>query len=524
MIRTRLLVAFLVLSALALAQCGFAWWATLAATDYAERSVVAAGMQAEYESIGGNKQRLKVWFAEAMLTGNAPDLTRLTLVSRIKQSLVELNALAARDSALRGEPSPEWTTIRALENNLKTTASALHSAIPMLPVGDPAAHWRAVLESFDRLGGQDMREVIREAILRQDRLAASESTQLTRSLDALRRANTALAFSALVLGLLAVWYFLTRLQRPFARLSAVTEHFARGELGVRSHMDGRDEFSQLGALLDSMAARLQDAQARDAELQRSLDELVAARTRAVTDAHEAMLRVETRRRQFFAEVSHELRTPVTVIRGEAEVALRSPGERDELRASLQRIAEAAGELSARVQDLLDAARGGSHDYAFTLTPLRITELVANVAEQMRALARYRDVQLRVELPQALVSISVMADAARLQQALTIVLDNALRYTREHGSVWLTLAADAEWVHVAVADDGPGMSAEELEHVSVPHFRGLHARQSNPNGAGLGLAIAGRILTVHGGSLELSARSPHGLHAVLHLPIESGESA
>lgn len=519
MIRTRLSIAFLVLSALALAQCAFAWWATLTATDYAERSVVAAGMQAEYESIGGNKQRLKVWFAEAMLTGNAPELTRMTLVSRIQHSLVELNALAERDSLLRGEPSPEWPTIRALENNIETTASALREAIPLLPVGDPAAHWRTVLQAFDRLGGQDMREVIREAILRQDRLAASESDRLTRSLDVLRRANTALALGALVLGLLAVGYFLSRLQRPFARLGAVTARFARGELSARSGLVGRDEFSQLGALLDSMAERLQDAQARDAELRRSLDELVAARTRAVTDAHEAMLRVETRRRQFFAEVSHELRTPVTVIRGEAEVALRGHGDREALCASLQRIADAAGELSGRVQDLLDAARSGSHDYAFALAPLPIADLVAAVAAQMQALARYREVSLHLELPVALQAVRVHGDAGRLQQALTIVLDNALRYTSEHGTVWLTLQADADWVRIEVADDGPGMSAEELEQASTPHFRGLHARRSNPNGAGLGLAIAGRILAVHGGTLELCPRSPQGLRAVLHLPIE-----
>ncbi len=519
MIRTRLSIAFALLSALALSQGIFAWWAASTAARFAERKAVASGMEAEYESLGGNKQRLKVWFAEAMLTGNAPAITRVTLVGRMEDSLRELRTLAERDARVRGGPSPEGPIVATLERNIQTMADAVRDAVPLIPTGDPAERWRTVLEAFDRLSGQDMREVIREAILRQDRLAKEESGRLADALQLARRANIGLAALAVLFGAFAVWYFVTHLQQPFARLSDVTARFAHGELNARTGLAGHDEFGRLGALLDSMASSLQQAQARDIEVQRSLDELVAARTRSVMQAQEAMLRVEGRRRQFFAEVSHELRTPVTVIRGEADIALRAGDDPGELKTSLRRINDAAKDLSARVQDLLDAANSGSHDYAFVLAPHSLPQLVHAVVAQMQALARYRGIALTLEpLPEC----SVVADGERLQQALTTVLDNALRYTPEGGQVAVSVLLQDEGVSIRVDDDGPGMSEHDLAHALDARFRG-RAAGAHPSGAGLGLSIADRILQAHSGSIELSAREPHGLRVQLHLPLHVDET-
>jgi signal transduction histidine kinase len=517
MIRTRLSIAFALLSALALGQGIFAWWAASTAAMYAERKAIASGMEAEYESLGGNKQRLKVWFAEAMLTGNAPAITRITLVGHMEESLRELRVLTERDSAVRGEPSPEAPVVATLERNIETMANAVREAIPLIQTGDPADRWRTVLEGFDRLSGQDMREVIRGAILNQDRLAKAESARLAAALRLARIANVWMAALAVLFGAFAVWYFVTHLQQPFARLSEVAARFARGELDARTGLAGRDEFGQLGTLLDSMASSLRQAHLRDLEVQRSLDELVAARTRSVMQAHESMLRVQGRRQQFFAEVSHELRTPVTVIRGEADIALRAADDAVELKASLRRISEAAADLSARVQDLLDAARNGSHDYAFVLTSQSLPTLVLAVVGQMQALARYRGIELSMA---ALEPCQVMADGERLQQALTTVLDNALRYTPEGGQVQVSVSVSLQddTVSINVEDNGPGMSEVDIQHALSAQFRGS-ASATHPNGAGLGLSIADRILQAHGGAIELSPASPRGLRVSLQLPMD-----
>lgn len=518
MIRTRLSVAFALITALALAQCAFAWWAASTAAHYAERSVVAAGLLAEYESVGANKQRLKVWFAEGMLAANAPAALRDTLLQRMNFSISELRALAARDAALRGTVSPETAVIEALDLNLKIFGTAVREALPRIAnPGDQALRWRGVINAFDELSGRDMREVLRDAVARQKLAARAEYMLLAAALERQRWANALLAALVALMGALAVWYFIVKLQRPFARLTTVAGHFANGDLTARSGLNGRDEFGRLGSLLDSMAASLAAAQRRDTELKDSLDALVATRTRAVTQAHESMMRAEARRRQFFAEVSHELRTPVTVIRGEADIALRNQdADPAPLREALARIVAAAVDLGARVQDLLDAARSGSPDYAFTLQQLKLASVMRAASSQMQAVARYRNITLLCG-EDTVPSAVVHADRERLQQALTVVLDNALRYSPVGSTVELSLEREVDWVGIVVEDQGPAMSEDEIERAFEPHFRGAAAQRSDAPGAGLGLTIAQRILLAHGGSVEIRCGARGGLRVSLLLP-------
>lgn len=509
MIRTRLSIAFALISLIALAQCLFAWWAAASAARHAERSVVAAGFLAEYESLAGNKQRLKVWFAEAMLVGPPPLEVREALFGRMEQSMRELRALAARDAAIRGGPSPETGFIDLLELNVRTFEAAIRRPPAQPADATPAQQWRQVIRAFDELAGRDVRILIRAAIERQEAASAEEAQRLAAALQRSRSANLLLALGVLLSGGFAVLYFVRQLRAPFAELTRLATRFAAGDLQARSHLSGHDEFGRIGALLDSMAARLAEAQARDARVQESLDALVAVRTRAVTHAHETMLRVEARRRQFFAEVSHELRTPVTVIRGEADIALRGPaGSEGELRASLRRIAEAAGDLGSRVQDLLDAARKGSLDYAFSQRELDLRGVVAGATAQMQAVAAYRGLRLELaaEMPP---DMRVLGDPERLQQALVIVLDNALRYSPEGGAVSIRLSREVDWLRIVVDDQGPGMSAAEIERAFEPHFRGAAGRDLGQDGAGLGLSIGYRILAAHRGSIELGPRPRDG---------------
>ena len=528
MIRTRLFFAFVLLGAITLIQSAHAWRTTLKVASLAERSAIAARMLAEYESLGANKQRLKVWFAERMLTGDAPDAKRAELLNAMNHSLAELNRLTQRADSPTKQSTEETVTLASLASNIKIMAFAVSAApsqntVAVVPT-DQATKWRSALLAFDRLRGQDMREVIKAAIARQKRLVEFESTALNRALAQGRIENTVMAAFAIMLAAFSTWYFIAFLQTPLARLGAAANAFAKGDLTARIGLNGKDEFSQLGTLLNSMAEKLTEAQAKDAQLQKSFDDLVSTRTQAITHAHERMLRAESRRRQFFAEVSHELRTPVTVIRGEAEIALRSGDDATGLKASLKRVLEAAIDLSARVQDLLDVARSGSEDYAFLLQPLEIAPLLGSVVAQLQALALFRGIKLRFEPGNALPDrLCVSADADRLQQALTIVIDNALRYTQHGGQVLVQLDCLGDQISIKVSDNGPGMSDHELAHATEPHFRGAQAKSKNPGGAGLGLSIALRILNAHGGGLAVEPHAPHGLKATLHLPIFTEQS-
>lgn len=518
MIRNRLAVVFALLALLTLAQAAFVWWATTSAAHHAERSVIATRMLAEYLEISGNKQRLKVWFAERMLTGDADPVARDRLEAAMESSIADLRVLAARGDS--GLSSGESNDVEAVAANVAALKRALRDAERVGDPVDPGATWREVLRAFDELAGRDMRELLRRAVARQEAVSLREAERLAVVLERERVANMVLA--ALVVGAcgLAVWHFVRRLNRPFGELSRLAGALGSGDYTVRSALAGHDEFARIGRLLDSMATSLADARTRRAALEAQLDELVAGRTRAALHAYEALIGIESDRRRFLAELSHELRTPVTVIRGEADLALRGTMDAPDLRAALRRIVDAAAEVGSRVQDLLDAARDGSIGYAFQLRRLALDEVVSGAVDQMRAVAEVRGVRLEFVGPSPGGSADVEADPERLQQAFAIILDNAVRYSPRVSNVRVQLVREHEHWVAQVDDEGPGMSDAEMERAFEPHFRGKAGLELDGQGLGIGLGIAQRIVAAHRGSLELMRRNGGGLRVSLALPAVS----
>ena len=522
MIRTRLAIVFSALAVLALAQSAFAWWAASTAAHQAERSVNATRMLAEYLEIAGNKQRLKVWYAQLMLANDPAPEVRDRLMAAMWASVGALRSLAAQSPPdVRAMEQNEAETVALNIANMATAIKAAERPGTDLP---PAEQWRTVLLAFDELAGRDMRELLRQAVNRQEAASLAASEDLSRALGRIRQVEAVLAVGVFAVAVFSVLYFVRQLDRPFAELARLSSALAAGDFAARSRLAGHNEFARIGSLLDSMAERLAAAQARSQQLQQQLDELVAERTRSLSHAYETLLGIEARRRQFFAELSHELRTPVTVIRGEAEVALRSRGDPNAQSEALARIIEATGELGGRVQDLLDAARGGSLDYALSIRREPLGEIIDAAVGQMQAVAAHRSLKLGLRTTAPAQGALVDADRERLQQALVIVLDNALRYSPAGGEVMVELAADAEHWAVNIDDEGPGMSAEEIEHAFDPHFRGDAARQLAPQGQGLGLPIALRIVEALGGSIELANRKGSGLRVTIVLPMSQLEMA
>ncbi len=515
MIRNRLALAFASLALLSIAQALFMWWATSAAAHHSERSVVAARMLAEYLEISGNKQRLKVWFAEHMLTGEADPEVRDRLEAAIADSLASLRALAARRDV--GVPASESREVELVAENIAVMSRAIREAERVDPATASVDLWRDVLRAFDELAGRDMRALLREAVMRQEAASRVEAERLARLLERERVAIAGMAALIVALGIIAVLYFVRRLDRPFAELTRLTEALGRGDYAARSQLAGNDEFGRIGGLLDSMATSLAEAQARSEALEHRLDELVSERTRVALKAHDALLDIEAGRRRFFAELSHELRTPVTVIRGEAELALRGPGDAIELKAALRRIVEAAGEIGARVRDLVEAARDGSLGYALATARVPIAGVVRAAVTQMQAVAEVRGVRLEHAgvVPES--DAVVEGDRERLQQVLAILIDNAIRYSPRGGVVRVGMAGEAEHWLMHVDDEGPGMTDEEIRQAFEPHFRGSAARAIDRDGLGIGLGIARRIATAHRGDIELARRADGGLRATLVLP-------
>ncbi len=218
-----------------------------------------------------------------------------------------------------------------------------------------------------------------------------------------------------------------------------------------------------------------------------------------------------RERAFVSDASHELRTPLAILKTEVEVALRTDNPPEALRAALRVAGEEADRLTQLAEDLLLVARSDAGRIDLEVQELPARELLDQVARRFRIRARERNRELVVEPS---VPLSVAADGARVEQALSNLVDNALR----HGLGTITLRADQSdgGVELHVIDDGPGFPAAFVPHAFERFSRADNGRAGG--GSGLGLSIVELIATAHGGEAGVRNRAEGpGADAWLRLP-------
>ena len=226
-----------------------------------------------------------------------------------------------------------------------------------------------------------------------------------------------------------------------------------------------------------------------------------------------------RQREFAADASHELRTPLTVVRSSVEHLRRHPDTplRDQAEAFDDIDAEVA-HLTGLVDDLLLLARSDSGALSLTPMPTDLGEVVADAASSLAKTAEERGVVLRVD-PAPTV---VRADAARVRQVVTILVDNAIRHTPRGGEVRVAVSADGSAAALDVEDDGPGIREADMPHVFDRFWR---APGAPSGGTGLGLAIARTIVEQHGGRIMVTNGPAGGARFRALLPLEgAGASA
>ena len=215
-------------------------------------------------------------------------------------------------------------------------------------------------------------------------------------------------------------------------------------------------------------------------------------------------RAQTSRREFVSNVSHELRSPLASVR--AMVETLENGALDDREAALDflgRMQDDIGRMTALVNELLELSSLESGQMPLHLSPVDLRAAAAAAAERLESAAAAKGVELRrgvdADAPRA------MADPAKLDQILTNLLENALRFTPRGGRIEISARARPRWVDVRVSDTGVGISKEHLPRVFERFFKADRSRRDG--GTGLGLAIAKHLAQAHGG--EIRAESAEG---------------
>jgi two-component system phosphate regulon sensor histidine kinase PhoR len=226
-------------------------------------------------------------------------------------------------------------------------------------------------------------------------------------------------------------------------------------------------------------------------------------------------RAEQMRIEFVANVSHELRTPLTAIKGyadtlSADLDAGKPSEKEFVRA-IQRNSD---RLMSLIHDLLDLSSLESGAEELRTDLVNTAEISRKVIGQIEPTAKQKGQTISLDLKTA----NVLADPARLEQVLVNLLDNAVKYTPNGGSIsvsWFRLNGGG--VELWVSDTGPGISAEHHGRLFERFYRVDKARSRQLGGTGLGLAIVKHIMQRHGGSVRVESQVGKGAVFICTFP-------
>ncbi|MBI5501306.1 MAG: HAMP domain-containing protein [Deltaproteobacteria bacterium] len=219
-------------------------------------------------------------------------------------------------------------------------------------------------------------------------------------------------------------------------------------------------------------------------------------------------RLETIRRDFVANVSHELRTPVSAVRSAGET-LRGALERDPAAAArfVEIIERNAERLQRLIEDLLDLSRIESQTYRPDLVSLDLPTVARHVVGLFRARADAKHLTLALDLPADLPA--VRADRRALEQILTNLVDNAVKYCPPAASVAVRAALDGDKVRIEVADTGAGIEARHLTRLFERFYRVDPGRSRELGGTGLGLSIVKHLVEAMGGTVSVESTPGKG---------------
>jgi len=283
-------------------------------------------------------------------------------------------------------------------------------------------------------------------------------------------------------------YWLSRKAlRPVDAITRTARSIGGGNLGDRlEKLTTGDELQRLSDTLNEMLARIESA----------------------------FLRVT----QFTADASHELRTPISLIRTEAEIALRKSRGDAEYREALRHILLEAEKTSSLVEELLSLARADSGRESLHLTLLDLRSVIAETASEWRQLVESRNLQFTQAIADC--ELPVLADRRAMQRLLAILLDNAVKYTPSPGVVELLLKARDEKAVITVRDSGIGIAEQDQTRIFERFYRVDKARSRELGGAGIGLAIADWIVQQHRGSVTVQSSIGNGSTFYVELPLQS----
>ncbi|MBT8764511.1 DUF3365 domain-containing protein [Desulfohalobiaceae bacterium Ax17] len=292
---------------------------------------------------------------------------------------------------------------------------------------------------------------------------------------------------------------------PLNQLSMASQKIEKGELDVRVDLKASKEWVRVGESFNSMVESL-------ASQQKRLEEEVNKAVADLSKAYEDLKRMEKFKSDFFSNITHDLKTPITAIKGASDI-LAKKLKGGEYETYVDILKRNVTRLSRMVKDLLDCARLESGELELHKEHLDLAEVIEDAVLMVQPLAWEREVEIEYVLPGE--PYYVFADRARIEQAVSNLLTNAIKFSDKPSKVVVKLTRKNGQVTMSVEDFGPGIPVDERDMVFKKFYRRDY--EKGRDGLGLGLAIAKGVVEAHGGKIWITQPDHRGVIMNISLP-------
>ena len=472
--------------------------------SYLSLSAQLRGLYAEYLRVLDDAERGPVDF-RALRSGI--DSVLFSLRGEIEREGLAVEALAGQ---WVGEP--ERDQLVTLASEIEAILSAVEAADALFN-DDRDAEAAALLTEALNEGLVLHLDPLIQAAVENDRAEARETAEEIQAMVARLETLTVL-FVVAILALVVAGTLLIGLAlgRAIPTLRAQMDGVALGGGPDGSVSATPRDFAGLHRSLDRISAAQQGLLARNRDLEQAIEQ----RTEAMRGEHQDLRTQDQVRRDFLADISHELRTPLTVLRGVAEVALRTKrSDPDQLRTAMARIVDEANHVGRIVNDLFFIARSQAGALDLRTDIVDLSDVAVGARDEAQSLASQGGGRVDWQGPDG--AVEVEGDSGRLRQLLLILVDNALKHGGRPPKVRVRFEIEEQAARIQVLDNGAGLSEDDLPHVFERLYRGGATPDSEPGGSGLGLAVAKSIVDGHGGSISIANASGGGANAIVRLP-------
>ena len=298
------------------------------------------------------------------------------------------------------------------------------------------------------------------------------------------RHNILYALPAILALSLAGGYMLARWNlRPISHMAETAGRITVSNLSERLHLRGTgDELDELAGVFNNMVERIDQAYQKLS--------------------------------QFSADAAHELRTPLTSLIGEVEIALSQERTEEEYKNILASNLDELTRLMRLVNNLLLLSQSDKEEKVKT-EQIEINSIVRDITEIFDPVAEEKQITLKINMP--LDPIYIAGDRWRMEQLISNLLDNAIRYNKCGGAVEVSLSQDDRWARLVVRDTGLGIPPSEQEKIFDRFYRLDSSRSRESGGFGLGLNIVKSIVQAHNGTISLESQEGVGSAFIVQLP-------